>query len=1063
MDRTHPNCIGVHFYDEPGLTWHKHPATGEFTPHNIPAQDRAFKSAFGREPLQYNQVKQGNPEQAAQWMQWGRWKEAFMEAAWRHAAFGVSHVRPDFLSANQSVYGWSAFTDGYYFNIARALPIINGHGGYDDYGGAYFNPSFTHEFGRMRDLGKPNWYLPTWYGNIPANRFRMEQYLSFMTNLQGMMKPPDIQVHRPAETPAAEGVVESNKLMARLGTIFTTMPVTRPEVAVLYSLSQNLAAQVKDMTDNYEGGKHARTKTLLAYLAGKQAHIPLFPIVEEDVLDGTLAAHHKAVVLPGVDYLDPKVVTALEAFIASGGAVWLTDESKVQIKGATKVGAPADTSLFGKIAQLWKEQKMDEIAKVNTAGNILQAATPLTAALKSQCAKIGIKPVIDCDNSSIVASRQGYGDVEYLFTVNAAYDSGVGGLNAIKATTATIALPKGWEIAYDAAHGTTMPRGQTSANFRFGPGQMRVFARTARPISGVQALTPLVVQDYTMDQEPLRVEVGAAVVGKFAKEEQARVLAGSIPLQIRVLDPRGVIRYDLYRAADRGQFRIDLPLAVNDPAGDWTVVIRELLDNHEDKATFHYQPPKQCGAVAGATPRAVYFGNDRENIYRFFRLHKDITIVKGSAPFHAAAAERLAESLQPWGVQARIVNAADVKPREITAEEAKTWCGLEAAKVQPGKGNNPVHVGFDVRGGVVLLGTPEDNPLIAFLNQTHFLSYTPNKTDFPGRGRGYMAWQLDGVGYGQESIALIAYDAAGMGEAVGTLYEAATGLEPATRWTLPVANSIAPAKQVPPRAPELATAWQVLLPDRAAAIKALASGRLIVLTQDGTLSALGAQGKVEWQQTMSGGEAWAMDATPDGKLIVVGASQHVVGFDDQGKQLFDLPVAESPPIPVATFVAAANDGNRFAAGGSNGALQLFDRAGKRLWSGGGVPPGDKKTQPNPYIAGSFAADGQSFSASTHNETHNVNLADGKISARGPHTATAVSDKLKLAGRVVKQVLPHKDLTAVTYWGGFVRIVDASGAVKGERTLQQDVAAAAWSGDQLVISDADGRVVAYQAK
>ena len=40
MDRTRPNVPGVHFYDEPGLTWHKHPATGEFTPHGIPSQLR---------------------------------------------------------------------------------------------------------------------------------------------------------------------------------------------------------------------------------------------------------------------------------------------------------------------------------------------------------------------------------------------------------------------------------------------------------------------------------------------------------------------------------------------------------------------------------------------------------------------------------------------------------------------------------------------------------------------------------------------------------------------------------------------------------------------------------------------------------------------------------------------------------------------------------------------------------------------------------------------------------------------------------------------------------------
>src|SRR5262249_53995257 len=33
FDRTRPHVPGVHFYDEPGLTWDKHDATGEFTPH----------------------------------------------------------------------------------------------------------------------------------------------------------------------------------------------------------------------------------------------------------------------------------------------------------------------------------------------------------------------------------------------------------------------------------------------------------------------------------------------------------------------------------------------------------------------------------------------------------------------------------------------------------------------------------------------------------------------------------------------------------------------------------------------------------------------------------------------------------------------------------------------------------------------------------------------------------------------------------------------------------------------------------------------------------------------
>src|SRR5262249_47676288 len=43
IDRTRPNVPGVHFYDEPGLTWHKHPRTGEFTPHDIPAQAWSYR------------------------------------------------------------------------------------------------------------------------------------------------------------------------------------------------------------------------------------------------------------------------------------------------------------------------------------------------------------------------------------------------------------------------------------------------------------------------------------------------------------------------------------------------------------------------------------------------------------------------------------------------------------------------------------------------------------------------------------------------------------------------------------------------------------------------------------------------------------------------------------------------------------------------------------------------------------------------------------------------------------------------------------------------------------
>ena len=111
-DRRASNVIGVHFYDEPGLTWLKHPKTGVFSPHNIPAQDWAFKAAWGKDAMQYTDVKPGDPASMAAWEQWLRWKQAFMESAWRSAQFSVNYVEPSYITATQSMYGWHAFGDG---------------------------------------------------------------------------------------------------------------------------------------------------------------------------------------------------------------------------------------------------------------------------------------------------------------------------------------------------------------------------------------------------------------------------------------------------------------------------------------------------------------------------------------------------------------------------------------------------------------------------------------------------------------------------------------------------------------------------------------------------------------------------------------------------------------------------------------------------------------------------------------------------------------------------------------------------------------------------------------
>ena len=471
---------------------------------------------------------------------------------------------------------------------------------------------------------------------------------------------------------------------------------------------------------------------------------------------------------------------------------------------------------------------------------------------------------------------------------------------------------------------------------------MRVFARTAHHLRVVKAATPLLHRDYTLAAALLRLDLAANLLNDKG------ILSGSVPVRIRVVDPLGAIRYDLHRATDRGVCKLSLPLAINDPAGKWTVQITELLNNSQDSVTFLMPALSTCNSAAGATRRAVHLPEERDRVFRFFRTHQNVTIVKGAGD-HNAAADRLVSSLKPWNVKCSLVSAAEAnKPRPIAEDEAPTYIGLEytgRGSIKPGDKNNPAMVGFAVRGPVILLGTPEDNPLIKFLLDAKFLPYTPSKTDLPGPGRGLVAWQRDAIGANQESIALIGYDAAGIGEAIGTMYEMLAGMEPLTPLTLPRRGTVVPAKNSSV-VPELVLAWSDVLSDRIVGLKA-AGDKLSVLTYAGTLAEYQKDGKVKGQRVLDGADAQ--------------------------KAAEELKTA-APPAQLAAM--------------------------------------QKKVGPT---------------------------------------------------RLVKFVAPAGKETAVAYWGGTVEVFDSAEHVKAVRRLPQDVTALLWSGSQLIVGDADGRLVALTVK
>jgi hypothetical protein len=288
---------------------------------------------------------------------------------------------------------------------------------------------------------------------------------------------------------------------------------------------------------------------------------------------------------------------------------------------------------------------------------------------------------------------------------------------------------------------------------------------------------------------------------------------------------------------------------------------------------FAYQPLERCGALAGATHRAAFFPPDFDRVHRFARVHRAATIVVGVSDYNQAAAERLARILDPWDVHVRIVDAKEAnKPRALKPEEIPTWVGIEFGRADAAGKNSPAKVGFAVQGAVILLGTPQDNPLIAHVERMKVLPYPPKADEFPGRGRGYIAWQRDIIGHGQESIALIAHDAAGMAEAVGTLYEMVAGIQPLTPWRMPAAHSVAPATASPGLLPALKTAWVAVLPDRVDAMKVI-EGKLMVFTHDDSRSVVSPGGKVVEQRAVTSEER---------DLI---AAQRRIDFEDASRGL----------------------------------------------------------------------------------------------------------------------------------------------------------------------------------
>ena len=408
--------------------------------------------------------------------------------------------------------------------------------------------------------------------------------------------------------------------------------------------------------------------------------------------------------------------------------------------------------------------------------------------------------------------------------------------------------------------------GLTSGLFRFGAGEMRVFARTARPIGGVQVQTPVVARDFTLEAAPISVSIDATLADAAGAK-----LAGAVPMQIRVIDPLGGVRYDLYRATTMGTLQLSLPLAANDPPGEWTVTVKELLDNHAGSARFSYRPATQCGALAGATRRAVFFGNDRENIFRFIRTQQDVTIVKGTR--RLLWPRRRAAGGDPQAVGRPLDHRRGRRGEQAAPLDGRRGEDLGRPGIRPRRAGRRQPPGQSrLRAGRPGDPAGHARPITRSSRRSARWASCPMRPARTSRAGDAATWPGSATPSAcqQESVTLVAADAEGMAEAVGSLYEAAAGIDPMTRWALPAASAVSPATaNLQP--PEAAARWQAVLPDRVLSLAVGPAGDITAISLDGSATVLDKAGKVVSQRAVSPAEIAAAKKAAAVKPVVPAA------------------------------------------------------------------------------------------------------------------------------------------------------------------------------------------------
>lgn len=444
-----------------------------------------------------------------------------------------------------------------------------------DWVGTYFYPGgfwptldylWQIQVGWMGNRGRKTWMTTglhtTWAPLAIKNKFHMVLAAGYDALIHFIY---DSEVWAP-ETEAHQILVELGQLVDDYEALYNALEPGKPRVAVLYPFTSVVFGMAGEVFD-YLNHRHFQTtaRTLV------RNHVPIAVVAEEEVRDGILD-QYDMLIIPPIQALRQSVYDRVQEYAAGGKPVLLLEGSQVAIPGA---------------------QVVDYQALVTTA-------------LQSSAGRPLLKP----GTSDAVVSELHVDDTAFVYVVNAYADRWIARREDRAYAIFTPLNPdphlEEWYDVEERKGVTPRPMqelevqlsGENAGAYLY---DLYAHQEVPWPAEGVQLTLPpgegRLLAAYhsqvgdTQLEAPEQATQGEVVNVQVVVLDAVGVpFAEPVPLKLTVRQPDGEISvYTRSLLARGGLAKVTLPLAVNDPSGEWQLEIRNLATGERITKTLRVQ------------------------------------------------------------------------------------------------------------------------------------------------------------------------------------------------------------------------------------------------------------------------------------------------------------------------------------------------------------------------------------------------------------------------------------------------------------------------------------------